>query len=398
MKEPVEHLTRTVGVVEERALVVDALVRPLPVLDQRHEGPRGDREPAEGDEGGAADMPHEPAPEDDHPHADDEQRQVAGDEVTGDRQGDCGRRGRVMAAARDRPPRQSPGERHQPHRPELREDAVALPHVAPVLEPVAGGAHDERRDRCCRAGRPAVPFQQPRAEVHRQRPRCKQKVDDPEVRGLRAHPGRCGHGRGQRLREALVVVEEGAPEGEVREPAVERGPPGVDLSLGPAHHEQVERAVVEVLRRAQLSAEDDEAEDRCQPGEDGGPRAEGARRWPRRRPVRGGRRGRYAAHPVEPLPGDGEGAEHEEPREELLLPGVERESAEEPVVERLEPERLHGDLAVVVGEGVPEVQEEGRREQAVHPPDRPREEERRKQDERRERVALVHPGEQGVAE
>ena len=157
---------------------------------------------------------------------------------------------RVALPARDRAPRQSPRERQQPHRPQLRVHAVAPPRVAAVLVAVAGRADDERRDGRGGRGGPAFPAEQARAEVDRDRPEREQQVQDPQIRGLVARAGDARRVRGERVREALVVVEERRAErrgtGTSRRAA--RGPRR--SARRPSDHLQVEGAVVEVAARA----------------------------------------------------------------------------------------------------------------------------------------------------
>src|SRR5581483_12442352 len=137
-EEPAEHLARAERVGEIRAVVVAAARRPRRVADERDEHPRGDERRSAGDEKRTHEPSPEagPAPEDDHPDADGQDPEVAGDEVAGDRERERGGRSGEAPSADDRAPGQSPGERQQPHRPELRVDAVAAERVAAVLESV----------------------------------------------------------------------------------------------------------------------------------------------------------------------------------------------------------------------------------------------------------------------
>ena len=66
--------------------------------------------------------------------------------------------------------------------------------------------------------------------------------------------------RGERVRQALVMVEERRAEAQIGEPPVERDAALADLMIGPAHHLEVKRAVVEIEGRGRLLAQYHEAE------------------------------------------------------------------------------------------------------------------------------------------
>src|SRR6266566_4542403 len=94
-EEPAEDLLRAERVVEDRAFVVLRACCPLRVDDQRHEHPGGDEETATGREGCAADPADEAGlAQEDDPHTYGQNREVARDEVAGDREreGDGGSR------------------------------------------------------------------------------------------------------------------------------------------------------------------------------------------------------------------------------------------------------------------------------------------------------------------
>src|SRR4051794_165565 len=110
-EEPAEHLPGTVGVVEERPLVVLAPRRPLAVADEWHEHPRRDQQRRAADEGGPAEPPEEAAACDESPHADGQEREVARDEVTRNRERERRGRCRKPPATCDGAPREPPGER-----------------------------------------------------------------------------------------------------------------------------------------------------------------------------------------------------------------------------------------------------------------------------------------------
>ena len=208
-EEPAENLRRAVGIVEDRPLVVLGASRPLRIADQRHEDPRRDEEGAAGHERCAANSPEEARlAGDDHPNPYREQCQVARDEVAGDRQRErCGR-GRVALAAGHRVPCHAPRDRQQPHGPELPVDTVSLPGVAAVLVAVPRRADEQRRNCGSSSRSPRAPVQEPRAQVHGDRPEREEQVEDPEVDGLIACAEHVRQERRQCVRKALVVVKE----------------------------------------------------------------------------------------------------------------------------------------------------------------------------------------------
>ena len=70
----------------------------------------------------------------------DQAREVRGEEVARDREREERERAEEVPALADVAPAERPRQRQRPHRPELRPQAAADPHVALVLVAVAGDA------------------------------------------------------------------------------------------------------------------------------------------------------------------------------------------------------------------------------------------------------------------
>ena len=257
-REPHEDLLGPERVVVDLPARVLVVHRPQPVGEQRHDDPGRDEQAADPDQGRAPDPAQELTPLHEREHAQREQREVAGQQVARDRQRQHERREPVRTALRDRPPRQAPRERQQPHPPQLCPGAVAAPRVAPPLVAERGFADDQGRGRRGDRADPSVPPQEPAPRVDRDRPQRHAQVHRPRERALAADR-ECQHAR-QHVRQALVVVEPRRSEREIGVPAVEREVSLLDAVARPGDHRPVHRGVVQVLDRARLRAEHHEVE------------------------------------------------------------------------------------------------------------------------------------------
>ena len=262
MKSQPEGLRRSVGVEPEGALVENALVEIGPAGDQRDDHPGSNERSAGKDNRRAPHTRQQTAPDDDHEHADREQREVPGEKVHRDRQTDDERRECVPASAGalDRPPAEAPRKRQEEHAPLLRPEAVAEPRVAEELVAVSGDAHQQRRDQCRGRRCPRRPAQQTATGIDAHGKEREEEIPCPPLRGVGPEDERyvCG----DQVRKALVVRELRVAKAEIRKPPVELQHVAlVNLLHRPAHHLEMHGLVVERLDDRQLARHGQETED-----------------------------------------------------------------------------------------------------------------------------------------
>ena len=143
-EEPAEHLWRPVRVEVEGALVELEVARPRHLAEQWNQHPGGDEQRASADDHGADETLPQLRRVNDYPGSENQQRQVPGQEMTGDGEGD-GEGGQcVVPAMGDSTPAETPCQREEPHAPQLRPETEPTPRVAAVLIAISRGADEER--------------------------------------------------------------------------------------------------------------------------------------------------------------------------------------------------------------------------------------------------------------
>ena len=179
--------------------------------------------------------------------------EVTGLEVEGRRSRNEQRRRYDKATLIDRAPRQSPGERKRPHRPELAPKAVAAPEVTDLLVAHVCEARDEGRDHCRGQRCAAAHAEDAGRAVDANRP-----AGNEQPRAQSERPpdtDRPGGERGHEHAEALVLEVLRRPEIQEREPRVGREMPGPDLREGEADHLLVHGRVVQIRHLDKLGAQ-----------------------------------------------------------------------------------------------------------------------------------------------
>ncbi len=205
--QPPQHLPGAVAVLERRAL--QNLVPGRPVrLRQHGDDDPGRRQRSRGAERhGAPESPPQVRRDQEGPHDQRHEGQVARLVVQGDRQHDeeDGEERRHATSPRQRPVGEPPRQRERPRRPQLRPHAVTDPDVGLGLVADAGGRGEERRHRGRRRRRPAAQAEEPSTPVDGDRPQGQQQVEGPAEH--RVGVGERPDDARQHGRQALVVQE-----------------------------------------------------------------------------------------------------------------------------------------------------------------------------------------------